>query len=176
MGLTASFEVITREVADFPKRILKDSTYFVDTWGDSNVTAESWYYATRSTTTPYTPGTPVLFAELLEGMMPKFVEGECFLGDARRSPTCEASEDLKLLTETGHADTVIDTSWDSIASRSGTGPTHCHSKRSSARTRADFVHQRALGSRQVRRCTSWPGATFCLYTWTRAERSARSNG
>mmetsp|Transcript_71539 Transcript_71539/g.190263 ORF Transcript_71539/g.190263 Transcript_71539/m.190263 type:complete len:168 (-) Transcript_71539:203-706(-) len=70
---TISFEVLSREIEDFPKRILTDSTYFVDTWGDG-LSAESWFYATRGPTASWSPGAPVLFAEVLQGMLPKFVD------------------------------------------------------------------------------------------------------
>mmetsp|Transcript_159743 Transcript_159743/g.297810 ORF Transcript_159743/g.297810 Transcript_159743/m.297810 type:complete len:174 (-) Transcript_159743:112-633(-) len=71
--VTVSFEVLTREIPDFPKRILTDSAYFVDTWGE-DVTAESWFYACKGTSSTYSPGLPIMFAEVLEGMMPKFLE------------------------------------------------------------------------------------------------------
>lgn len=67
-----SFEVLTREVPNFPSYVVKDSTYLVDSWGDAP--ASWWFYATRGTTEAWTPGTPVQFAELLEGLMPRFLE------------------------------------------------------------------------------------------------------
>ncbi|CAJ1366936.1 unnamed protein product [Effrenium voratum] len=70
---TISFEVITREIEDFPRRILTDSTYFVDAWGEGG-SAESWFYATRGLNSTYTEGQPILFAEVLQAMLPKFVE------------------------------------------------------------------------------------------------------
>ncbi|CAK9100942.1 Delta-tubulin (Tubulin delta chain) [Durusdinium trenchii] len=70
---TISFEVITREIPDFPKRILTDSTYFVDSW-PSGTTAESWFYATRGVNSSWSPGAPILFAEVLQAMLPKFVD------------------------------------------------------------------------------------------------------
>lgn len=70
---TISFEVITREIPDFPKRILTDSTYFVDSW-PNGTTAESWFYATRGVNSSWSPGAPILFAEVLQAMLPKFVE------------------------------------------------------------------------------------------------------
>eukprot|EP00930_Biecheleria_cincta_P069046 TRINITY_DN56840_c0_g1_i1.p1 TRINITY_DN56840_c0_g1~~TRINITY_DN56840_c0_g1_i1.p1 ORF type:complete len:187 (+),score=44.25 TRINITY_DN56840_c0_g1_i1:65-562(+) len=70
---TVSFEVITREIASFPKRVLTDSTYFVDTW-PAGVSAESWFYATRGLQSSYTAGSPILFAEVLQAMLPKFVD------------------------------------------------------------------------------------------------------
>mmetsp|Transcript_80278 Transcript_80278/g.159036 ORF Transcript_80278/g.159036 Transcript_80278/m.159036 type:complete len:168 (+) Transcript_80278:64-567(+) len=76
---TVSFEVLTREIEGFPKRVLTDSTYFVDSWGDG-LNAESWFYATRGLTASWSPGAPVLFAEVLQGMLPKFVERARSLG------------------------------------------------------------------------------------------------
>ncbi|CAE7672310.1 TTL1 [Symbiodinium sp. CCMP2456] len=60
---TISFEVITREIPDFPKRILTDSTYFVDSW-PSGTSAESWFYATRGVNSAFSQGAPILFAEV----------------------------------------------------------------------------------------------------------------
>lgn len=71
--LTASFEVISREINGFPQHRVKDSTYIVSSWG-KGVSPEAWHYATHGTQSSYTPGSPVLFAEMLEGMMPKFIE------------------------------------------------------------------------------------------------------
>mmetsp|Transcript_79889 Transcript_79889/g.138445 ORF Transcript_79889/g.138445 Transcript_79889/m.138445 type:complete len:183 (-) Transcript_79889:178-726(-) len=74
---TVSFEALSRETPGFPKRILSDSVFYVDTCGDdinNEVTTDAWFYATRGTATAYTPGTPILFAEFLESMMPKFLE------------------------------------------------------------------------------------------------------
>ena len=59
---TTSFEVLTRDVEGFPKRVVQNSTWVVDSWGEG-VSAECWFCATRGTTTPF-PGTPVIFAEL----------------------------------------------------------------------------------------------------------------
>merc|ERR1712187_852178 len=83
---TVSFEVLVRDIDEFPKRVIKDSTYLVDSWGDG--AAEWWFYATRGTATAWTPGSPVLFAEVLEGMMPKFLEKVNALGfrDCKREP------------------------------------------------------------------------------------------
>mmetsp|Transcript_66613 Transcript_66613/g.206559 ORF Transcript_66613/g.206559 Transcript_66613/m.206559 type:complete len:171 (-) Transcript_66613:53-565(-) len=75
---TVSFEVLTREVPGFPTRVVKDSTYLVDGWGDG--AAEWWFYATRGIAAPWVPDTPVLFAEVLEGMIAKFVERAQGLG------------------------------------------------------------------------------------------------
>mmetsp|Transcript_4508 Transcript_4508/g.10327 ORF Transcript_4508/g.10327 Transcript_4508/m.10327 type:complete len:171 (-) Transcript_4508:149-661(-) len=76
---TISFEVLSREIEDFPKRVLTDSTYFVDSWGDG-LSAESWFYATRGLTASWSPGAPVLFAEVLQCMLPKFVDRVKALG------------------------------------------------------------------------------------------------
>mmetsp|Transcript_74323 Transcript_74323/g.240375 ORF Transcript_74323/g.240375 Transcript_74323/m.240375 type:complete len:184 (+) Transcript_74323:65-616(+) len=75
---TVSFEVLTREVPGFPTRVVKDSTYLVDSWGETS--AEAWWYACRGTSAAWSPGSPVLFAELLEGMMPRFLEKVSKLG------------------------------------------------------------------------------------------------
>jgi len=71
--LTASFEVLSREIPGFPSHTVKDHTYVVNSWGKEKL-AEAWYYATHGTTAQWSPGAPVLFAEMLEGMMPKFLE------------------------------------------------------------------------------------------------------
>ena len=70
---TISFEVLSREIDDFPKRIFTDATYFVDTWG-GGLGAESWVYATHGLQASWSPGAPVLFSEVLLSMFPKFVE------------------------------------------------------------------------------------------------------
>lgn len=71
--LTVSFEVLTRDVEGFPSHTVADSTYVVDGWGEE-LTPECWYYATRGLSASWSPGAPVLFAEVLESMMPKFIE------------------------------------------------------------------------------------------------------
>ena len=75
---TISFEVLTREIPNFPKHVMKDSTYIVDSWGDAD--AAWWFYATHGTTQAWTAGTPILFAEVLESMMVKFLEQVKTLG------------------------------------------------------------------------------------------------
>jgi len=70
---TVSFEVLSREIADFPKRIVRDSIYFVDSWG-GDVTSECWFYATHGPHATFHENEPVLFAEVLECMMPKFLK------------------------------------------------------------------------------------------------------
>jgi len=77
---TVSFAVLCREVEHVPRHVVSDSTYFVKDWGDSS--AECWFYARHGTTATWVPGTPVLYAELLESMMPKFVERLGALGFA----------------------------------------------------------------------------------------------
>jgi len=66
------FDVLSKEISDFPKRTISESVSVVSDWGDQ-VTAEAWFYANHGMTAAYT-GAPVLNAELLESMMPKFVE------------------------------------------------------------------------------------------------------
>mmetsp|Transcript_37748 Transcript_37748/g.100429 ORF Transcript_37748/g.100429 Transcript_37748/m.100429 type:complete len:199 (-) Transcript_37748:289-885(-) len=83
--LTVSFELLTRDVADFPTRVVTNSAWVVESWGEHS--AESWFYATRGTSAAYTPG-PVLFAELLHNMMTKFVDRLKTLG----FQTCEREE------------------------------------------------------------------------------------
>merc|ERR1719277_1368862 len=73
-----SFEVLTREVHNFPSYTVKDGTYLVESWGDAP--ASWWFYSSRGTSEAWTPGTPVQFAELLEGMMPRFLEKAAGLG------------------------------------------------------------------------------------------------
>eukprot|EP00930_Biecheleria_cincta_P090299 TRINITY_DN7965_c0_g1_i1.p1 TRINITY_DN7965_c0_g1~~TRINITY_DN7965_c0_g1_i1.p1 ORF type:complete len:190 (+),score=32.85 TRINITY_DN7965_c0_g1_i1:68-571(+) len=70
---TASFEVITRDIKNFPKRVLKDATYYVETWPDG-VTSECWFYGARGLQASYSAGAPILFAEVLQAMLPKFLE------------------------------------------------------------------------------------------------------
>lgn len=72
--LTASFEVLSRDIKDFPAHVVKDSTYVVSSWGNSDVTPQCWFYATHDDKISYPEGAPVLFAEMLEGMMPKFLD------------------------------------------------------------------------------------------------------
>lgn len=78
-GATVSFEVLSRELADFPKRALSGSTYYVGTWGDG-ISAECWFYATRGVAAAFSPGAQVLFAEVLQSMLPKFVDRVRLLG------------------------------------------------------------------------------------------------
>lgn len=73
LALTASFEVLSRDIKGFPRHIVEDSTYVVSKWPE-DVTSEAWFYAVHGCGAHWSPGAPVLFAELLEGMMPKFLE------------------------------------------------------------------------------------------------------
>lgn len=73
LALTASFEVLSRDIKGFPTHAVKDSQYHVDEWPEG-VTAEAWHYAVHGCGAHWSPGTPCLFAALLEGMMPKFLE------------------------------------------------------------------------------------------------------
>merc|ERR1712187_878283 len=70
---TLFFYVLSREIADFPKRIVRDSTYFVDSWG-GDVTSECWFYATHGLQATFHENEPVLFAEFLECMIPKLLK------------------------------------------------------------------------------------------------------
>mmetsp|Transcript_59361 Transcript_59361/g.141526 ORF Transcript_59361/g.141526 Transcript_59361/m.141526 type:complete len:167 (-) Transcript_59361:91-591(-) len=74
-----SFEVLSREISGFPQRVLKDNTYYVESWGDCG-SAEPWLYASKGTSQKFTADTPVVFADVLEGMMPKFLEKVKTLG------------------------------------------------------------------------------------------------
>merc|ERR1719223_603 len=80
--VTLSFEVLTREIPDFPRRMLSDGVYYVEQWGDSisgGVTAESWFYANNGIATAYAEA-PILFAQMLEGLLVKFLEKVKTLG------------------------------------------------------------------------------------------------
>jgi len=75
---TISFELITREIPNFPKHVVKDGQYVVDNWGDAS--AAWWFYATRGTKVAYSSGMDILFAEVLESMMAQFLEYVKVLG------------------------------------------------------------------------------------------------
>lgn len=77
--LTVSVEVLTREVRDFPTRVFMDSNWVVGTWGDG-ITAECWFYATHGVLASWSPGAPVHFAEVLAGIMTKFLDRVSALG------------------------------------------------------------------------------------------------
>mmetsp|Transcript_18334 Transcript_18334/g.27670 ORF Transcript_18334/g.27670 Transcript_18334/m.27670 type:complete len:166 (+) Transcript_18334:68-565(+) len=67
-----SFEVLTRDISSFPTRQITNNTHHVDDWGDGS--AAGWHYAHRGTAQEFQQGTKVNVAELLEAMMPKFIE------------------------------------------------------------------------------------------------------
>jgi len=71
--VTVSFDALAKDIPDFPKRIRTDSTYYVDEWSLGGVTAESWFYSNNGIATTYT-GTPILFAQLLDRLLAKFVQ------------------------------------------------------------------------------------------------------
>ena len=73
-----SFEVITRDIEDFPKRVVIGQDFLVENWGKSS--EEEWFYSTRGTAESYVAGTPVGYAEMLEPMMPKFLQELLTLG------------------------------------------------------------------------------------------------
>merc|ERR1712217_853714 len=75
---TVSFEVITREVEDFPKKKLNGSQYLVESWGKAD--PESWFYSTHGLGATYSEGSPILFATMLQGMLPKFTQQVSKLG------------------------------------------------------------------------------------------------
>jgi len=81
-----SFEVLAREIPSFPKHVVKDGAYIVDSWGDAS--AEWWFYATKGTKNEFPSKSPVLYAEVLESMMAQFVEFAKVLGfdSCRREP------------------------------------------------------------------------------------------
>jgi len=83
LEVCVSFEVLSREIEDFPKRIVKSGNYYVDSWGGGLSSGEAWFYSTHGTSATYSQGEPVLFAEVLEHMMPKFVERLPGLGFVR---------------------------------------------------------------------------------------------
>jgi len=78
VSATISFELLTRELANFPKHVVKDGSYIVNSWGDGS--AEWWFYATRGTKIAYTSETQIPFAEVLESMMAQFIEYVKLLG------------------------------------------------------------------------------------------------
>eukprot|EP00930_Biecheleria_cincta_P088365 TRINITY_DN77591_c0_g1_i1.p1 TRINITY_DN77591_c0_g1~~TRINITY_DN77591_c0_g1_i1.p1 ORF type:complete len:156 (+),score=39.17 TRINITY_DN77591_c0_g1_i1:107-574(+) len=75
---SVSFAALVREVSEFPTHVVIDSQHLVDNWGDG--AASWWYYAHRGTNNEWVTGSPVSFAELLESMMPKFLEQAQDLG------------------------------------------------------------------------------------------------
>lgn len=67
-----SFEIVSREIRQFPKRGLMGSALVVSSWGPA-MTAPAWVYATRGVEASYSEGEPVLYAELLQSMFHKFL-------------------------------------------------------------------------------------------------------
>ena len=55
---TISFEALSREIDNFPKRVLKGSTYYVDNWGEG-LSGEPWFYATRGSGASWSADAPV---------------------------------------------------------------------------------------------------------------------
>eukprot|EP00932_Pfiesteria_piscicida_P021429 SRR837773.8217.p1 GENE.SRR837773.8217~~SRR837773.8217.p1 ORF type:complete len:290 (-),score=28.75 SRR837773.8217:90-959(-) len=73
-SLTVSFEVLSREIGkDFPQRVLSGTTIHVGEWG-GEITPECWFWSTRGVQVPFPRGTPILFAEVLQSMLAKFVD------------------------------------------------------------------------------------------------------
>mmetsp|Transcript_88241 Transcript_88241/g.246887 ORF Transcript_88241/g.246887 Transcript_88241/m.246887 type:complete len:290 (-) Transcript_88241:77-946(-) len=70
---TVSFEQLSKEIDGFPKRALRGSTYYVGDWGEG-MSAECWFYATRGVQSNLAEGAPILFAEVLQGMLGKFLD------------------------------------------------------------------------------------------------------
>eukprot|EP00913_Durusdinium_trenchii_P007464 g7016.t1 len=81
-----SFASLVREIPEFPTHVIVDSQHLVENWGDG--AASWWYYAHRGVTQEFISGSPVSFAELLESMMPKFLESAQELGfqSCKREP------------------------------------------------------------------------------------------
>mmetsp|Transcript_23714 Transcript_23714/g.56213 ORF Transcript_23714/g.56213 Transcript_23714/m.56213 type:complete len:189 (+) Transcript_23714:92-658(+) len=73
-----SFASLVREIPEFPTHVIVDSQHQVENWGDSS--ASWWYYAHRGVNHQFVNGTPISFAELLESMMPRFLENLQDLG------------------------------------------------------------------------------------------------
>mmetsp|Transcript_74817 Transcript_74817/g.178610 ORF Transcript_74817/g.178610 Transcript_74817/m.178610 type:complete len:157 (-) Transcript_74817:128-598(-) len=81
-----SFASLVREVPEFPSHVIVDSQHLVSDWGDG--AASWWFYAHRGVSQDFVSGSPVSFAELLESMMPKFLEAAQELGfqSCKREP------------------------------------------------------------------------------------------
>eukprot|EP00439_Symbiodinium_sp_Y106_P055575 s1637_g7.t1 len=75
---SVSFATLVREIPEFPTHVITDSQHLVDNWGDS--AASWWYYAHRGVSHQFVNGSPISFAELLESMMPRFLENLQDLG------------------------------------------------------------------------------------------------
>lgn len=69
---TVSFEVLSRSIEGFPKKVLKDSCYFVESFGNA-IPEESWIYAVRGSEATWTPGEPILYHEVLHSLFLPFV-------------------------------------------------------------------------------------------------------
>ncbi|CAK0849550.1 unnamed protein product [Prorocentrum cordatum] len=76
---TVSFEVLSRAIEKFPKKVLKDSCYFVESFGNE-VPEESWIYAVRGLEAIWTPGEPIPYQEVLHSMFLPFVAKIQMLG------------------------------------------------------------------------------------------------
>jgi len=72
-GATVSFDGLSRNIEEFPKRALRDATYYVSSWGDG-VSADCWYHATHGTASTLKTGASIPFSAVLMGMLPKFVD------------------------------------------------------------------------------------------------------
>ncbi|CAE7863050.1 unnamed protein product, partial [Symbiodinium sp. KB8] len=75
---SVSFATLVREIPEFPTHVITDSQHLVDNWGDG--AAHWWYYAHRGVNQQFVNGSPISFAELLESMMPRFLENLQDLG------------------------------------------------------------------------------------------------
>ena len=73
-----SFDILTRELEQFPKHIVMNETFLVDGWGGSS--AEQWFYATHGVDENYDPDNRVLFAALLESTIDNFIKKVTRLG------------------------------------------------------------------------------------------------
>ncbi|CAK0854472.1 unnamed protein product [Prorocentrum cordatum] len=92
---TVPFEVLSRSIEGFPKKVLKDSCYFVETFGNA-ILEESWIYAVRGPEATWTPGEPIPDHEVLHSMFLPFVAkikalGRHWSSDAAR-PRMSAGE------------------------------------------------------------------------------------
>jgi len=68
---TVSFDSLSRDIPDFPKRALKNGNYYVDQWF-GGITASAWFYANKGSKEDYS-GAPILFADVLQRMLPMFL-------------------------------------------------------------------------------------------------------
>lgn len=65
-----SFEQLSKDIEEFPQRVLVGSDWVVSSWG--LVRRDCWYKATHGVHQAQPEG-PALFAEVLANMFPKFV-------------------------------------------------------------------------------------------------------